>query len=173
MLISSRMAECLQAIQNVKIIAKKDLSFERLGIKIYKGVETEVPRWLADILEEEGVCDILTEDPEVLSEKLYKEKVSLVFSELPQGAFCMVREVLRNSPENSLIRRDAIDLVNRRLGKLMDYLKASILLTSKRPPKNLLIEELILYNALRLVISEWLRSFLGIRDDERWSREPR
>ncbi|MEM3481114.1 MAG: hypothetical protein QW576_05460, partial [Candidatus Korarchaeum sp.] len=73
----------------------------------------------------------------------------------------------------SLIRRDAIDLVNRRLSKLMDYLKASILLTSRRPPKNLLIEELILYNALKLVISEWLRSFLGMRDDEGWLREPR
>lgn len=173
MLISSRMAECLQAVQNVKIVAKKDLSFERLGIKIYRGIETEVPRWLAEILEEEGICDILTEDPEVLSKKLYGEKVSLILSELPQGTFRMVREVLRNSPESSLIRRDAKDLVNRRLSKLMDHLKASILLTSERPPKNLLIEELILYNALKLVISEWLRSFLGVRDGERWSRESR
>ncbi|MDW8036166.1 MAG: hypothetical protein RMI85_06885 [Candidatus Korarchaeum sp.] len=172
-MISSRMAECLKDIQNVKIVAKKDLSFERLGIKVYKGVETEVPRWLAEILEEEGLCDVLTESPEVLSERLYKEKISLILSELPQGTFHILREVLKSSPENSLIRRDAIDLVNRRLSKLMDYLKASILLTSKRPPKNLLIEELILYNALKLVIREWLRSFLGIRDDERWSREPR
>lgn len=167
------MAECLQDIQNVKIVAKEDLSFERLGIKIYKGVETEVPRWLAEILDEEGLCDTVTENPEVLSERLYREKVSLILSELPQETFYIIREVLKKSPENSLIRRDAIDLVNRRLSKLMDYLKASILLTSRRPPKNLLIEELILYNALKLVISEWLRSFLGMRDDEGWLREPR
>ncbi|MEM2603588.1 MAG: hypothetical protein QXO55_02770 [Candidatus Korarchaeum sp.] len=173
MLISRRMAECLQDIQNVKIVAKEDLSFERLGIKIYKGVETEVPRWLAEILDEEGLCDTVTENPEVLSERLYREKVSLILSELPQETFYIIREVLKKSPENSLIRRDAIDLVNRRLSKLMDYLKASILLTSRRPPKNLLIEELILYNALKLVISEWLRSFLGMRDDEGWLREPR
>ncbi|MEM0017484.1 MAG: hypothetical protein QXJ48_05575 [Candidatus Korarchaeum sp.] len=172
-MISRRMAECLQDIQNVKIVAKEDLSFERLGIKIYKGVETEVPRWLAEILDEEGLCDTVTENPEVLSERLYREKVSLILSELPQETFYIIREVLKKSPENSLIRRDAIDLVNRRLSKLMDYLKASILLTSRRPPKNLLIEELILYNALKLVISEWLRSFLGMRDDEGWLREPR
>ena len=171
MFISGRMAECLQDIQNVKIVAKKDLPFERLGIKVYKGVETEVPRWLAEILEEEGLCDVLTERLDVLSERLYKEKVSLIPSELPQETFHMIREALRRGPE-SLTGRDAMDLVNRRLSKLMDYLKASILLTSKRPPKNLLIEELILYNALRLVISEWLRSFLGI-SDEGWSREPR
>ncbi|MEM2810384.1 MAG: hypothetical protein QW187_01000 [Candidatus Korarchaeum sp.] len=168
-----RVVSCLQDIQNVKIVAKEDLSFERLGIKIYKGVETEVPRWLAEILDEEGLCDTVTENPEVLSERLYREKVSLILSELPQETFYIIREVLKKSPENSLIRRDAIDLVNRRLSKLMDYLKASILLTSRRPPKNLLIEELILYNALKLVISEWLRSFLGMRDDEGWLREPR
>lgn len=172
MFISSRIADCLQDIQNVRIVAKRDLSFERLGIKVYKGVETEVPRWLAEVLEEEGLCEVPAEKSDVLSEKLYKEKVSLILSELPQETFHMIREVLRKSPENSLIRRDAIELVNRRLSKLMDHLKASILLTSKRPPKNLLIEELILYNALRLVISEWLRSFLGI-SDEGWSREPR
>jgi len=164
-LISVRMAECLRNIQNVKIIAKRDLSFERLGIKIYKGVESEVPRWLADILEEEGLCDVVTENPSVLSERLYREKVSLVLSELPQETFQMIREVLRRSPEGSLIRRDVLELVNRRLSKLMDHLKASILLASKRPPKNLLIEELILYNALKFLMTEWLRSFLGIRDD--------
>jgi hypothetical protein len=47
----------------------------------------------------------------------------------------------------------------------MDYLKASILLTSKKPPKNLLVEELILYNALKSIIEEWMRSFVGVRVD--------
>jgi len=164
-LISSRMAECLEDIQSVRIVAKRDLDLERLGMRIFKDVETEVPRWLAEILEEEGVCEVLRESPEVISEKLYREKVSILFAELPQGMFQLIRDVIRGSPEDSLIRRDATELVNRRLGKLMDYLKASILLTSKKPPKNLLIEELILYNALKLIIEEWMRSFVGVRVD--------
>jgi hypothetical protein len=159
------MAECLEDIQSVKVVAKKDLNFERLGIRIFKDVETEVPRWLAEILEEEGICEVLRENPEVISEKLYKEKVSILFAELPQETFHIIRDIIRRSPEDSLIRRDAIDLVNRRIGKLMDYLKASIFLTSKRPPKNLLVEELILYNALKLIIEEWMRSFVGVRVD--------
>ncbi len=164
-MISSRMAECLEDIQSVRIVAKRDLDLERLGMRIFKDVETEVPRWLAEILEEEGVCEVLRESPEVISEKLYREKVSILFAELPQGMFQLIRDVIRGSPEDSLIRRDATELVNRRLGKLMDYLKASILLTSKKPPKNLLIEELILYNALKLIIEEWMRSFVGVRVD--------
>jgi len=164
-LISSRMAECLEDIQSVRIVAKRDLDLERLGMRIFKDVETEVPRWLAEILEEEGVCEVLRESPEVISEKLYREKVSILFAELPQGMFQLIRDVIRGSPEDSLIRRDATELVNRRLGKLMDYLKASILLTSKKPPKNLLIEELILYNALKSIIEEWMRSFVGVRVD--------
>jgi DNA replication initiation complex subunit (GINS family) len=159
------MAECLENIRSVKIVAKRDLNFERLGIRVFKDVETEVPRWLAEILEEEGVCEVLKESPEIIGEKLYREKVSILFAELPQGTFHMIRDIIRRSPEDSLIRRDAIELVNRRLGKLMDYLKASILLTSKKPPKNLLVEELILYNALKSVIEEWMRSFVGVRVD--------
>jgi len=163
--ISSRMAECLEEIQSVRIVAKRDLNFERLGIRIFKDVETEVPRWLAEILEEEGLCEVLKESPDVISEKLYREKVSILLTELPQGTFHIIREVIRESPEDSLMRRDAIELVNRRLGKLMDYLKASILLTSKKPPKNLLVEEIILYNALKSIIEEWMRSFVGVRVD--------
>lgn len=159
------MAECLELIQNVKIVPKKDISLEKLGMRFYKGVETEAPRWLAELLEEEGLCESMSEKPEVLSERLYKEKVSLILSELPQETFYMIRDVLRRIPDDSLIKRDALNLVGRRLNKLLDYLKASILLTQKKPPKNLLTEELILYNALRLVISEWLRSFVGLRDD--------
>ncbi|ACB08097.1 hypothetical protein [Candidatus Korarchaeum cryptofilum] len=164
-MISSRMAECLEDIQSVRVIAKKDLNFERLGIRIFKDVETEVPRWLAEILEEEGACEVIRGGPEIISERLYKEKVSILFAELPQETFQIIRDVVRGSPEDSLIRRDAIELVNRRLGKIMDYLKASILLTSKKPPKNLLVEELILYNALKSIIEEWMRSFVGVRVD--------
>ncbi len=165
-MISKRMARVLEEIQQVKITPKRDLSLERLGIRLFKGVEVEVPKWLADILVEEGFAEIEEVDWKIISEKLYKEKVSLMPLELPSYTYPLIREILENSPRDSLIRRDAISLVNRRISKILNHIRTSIALTSKRTPKNLLPEELILYNALRAVVDGWMSAFLGVRDDE-------
>lgn len=160
------MARILEEIQQVKITPKRDLNLERLGVRIFKDVEVEVPKWLADILVEEGFAEIEEVDWKVISEKLYKEKVSLMPLELPPYTYPLIRDILENSPEDSLIRRDAISLVNRRISKILNHIRTSIALTSKRTPKNLLPEELILYNALRAVVDGWMSAFLGVRDDE-------
>ena len=160
------MARVLEEIQQVKITPKRDLSLERLGIRLFKDVEVEVPKWLADILVEEGFAEIEEVDWKIISEKLYKEKVSLMPLELPSYTYPLIREILENSPRDSLIRRDAISLVNRRISKILNHIRTSIALTSKRTPKNLLPEELILYNALRAVVDGWMSAFLGVRDDE-------
>ncbi len=165
-MISKRMARTLGEIQQVKITPKKDISLEKLGIRLFKDVEAEVPKWLADILVEEGLAEAKGVDWKIISEKLYKEKVSLMPLELPSNTYLLIREILEGSPEDSLIRRDAISLVNRRISKILNHLRTSIALTSKRTPKNLLPEELILYNALRAVVDGWMSAFLGIRDDE-------
>ncbi len=165
-MISKRMARILEEIQQVKITPKRDLNLERLGVRIFKDVEVEVPKWLADILVEEGFAEIEEVDWKVISEKLYKEKVSLMPLELPPYTYPLIRDILENSPEDSLIRRDAISLVNRRISKILNHIRTSIALTSKRTPKNLLPEELILYNALRAVVDGWMSAFLGVRDDE-------
>jgi len=159
------MARTLERLQGVKVTPKRDMSFDRLGIRLYKDVEVEVPRWLAEVLEEEGLVEVVKIDWKVVSERLYKEKVSLTPLELPPGMFSLIREILESSPEDSLIRRDALALTYRRVGKMLNHLRTSIALTSKRTPKNLLPEELILYNALRLVVDGWMSAFLGIRDE--------
>lgn len=160
------MARILEEIQQVKITPKRDLNLERLGVRIFKDVEVEVPKWLADILVEEGFAEIEEVDWKVISEKLYKEKVSMMPLELPPYTYPLIRDILENSPEDSLIRRDAISLVNRRISKILNHIRTSIALTSKRTPKNLLPEELILYNALKAVVDGWMSAFLGVRDDE-------
>ncbi|HDI73592.1 MAG TPA: hypothetical protein ENF57_01110 [Candidatus Korarchaeota archaeon] len=165
-MISRRMARTLEKLQNVRVIPKKDLSFDRLGIKLFKDVEAEVPRWLAEILHEENLVEVENIDHKTVSEKLYKEKVSITPLELPSYTYSLIREVIRSSPEDSLIRRDAVALVSRRVGKILNHLRTSLTLTTRRPPKNLLPEEIILYNALRLVVDGWMNAFLGIRDDE-------
>ena len=165
-MISKRMARILEEIQQVKITPKRDLNLERLGVRIFKDVEVEVPKWLADILVEEGFAEIEEVDWKVISEKLYKEKVSMMPLELPPYTYPLIRDILENSPEDSLIRRDAISLVNRRISKILNHIRTSIALTSKRTPKNLLPEELILYNALKAVVDGWMSAFLGVRDDE-------
>ncbi len=165
-MISKRMARVLEEIQQVKIAPKRDLSLERLGIRLFKDVEVEVPKWLADILAEEGFAEVEEVDWKIISEKLYKEKVSLMPLELPPYTYPLIREILERSPEDSLIRRDAISLVNKRISKILNHIRTSIALTSKRTPKNLLPEELILYNALRAVVDGWMSVFLGVRDDE-------
>ncbi len=165
-MISKRMARVLEEIHQVKITPKRDLNLERLGIRLFKDVEAEVPKWLADILVEEGFAEIEEVDWKIISEKLYKEKVSLMPLELPSYTYPLIREILENSPEDSLVRRDAISLVNRRISKILNHIRTSIALTSKRTPKNLLPEELILYNALRAVVDGWMSAFLGVRDDE-------
>lgn len=165
-MISKRMARTLGMIYPVKITPKRDLNLERLGIRLFKDVETEVPKWLADMLAEEGLAKMEEVDWKIISEKLYKEKVSLMPLELPSSTYPLIRDILENSPEDSLVRRDAISLVNRRVDKILNHLKTSIALTSKRSPKNLLPEEIILYNALRSIVYWWMDAFLGIRDDE-------
>ncbi len=165
-MISMRMARVLEEIQQVRITPKRDLSLERLGIRLFKDVEVDVPKWLADILAEEGLAEVEEVDWKIISEKLYKEKVSLMPLELPPYTYSLIREILEQSPEDSLIRRDAISLVNKRISKILNHIRTSIALTSKRTPKNLLPEELILYNALRAVVDGWMSAFLGLRDDE-------
>ncbi|MDK2383241.1 MAG: hypothetical protein QI199_00330 [Candidatus Korarchaeota archaeon] len=165
-MISKRMARVLEEIQRVRITPKRDLGLERLGIRLFKDVEVEVPKWLADILAEEGLAEVEEVNWKIISEKLYKEKVSLMPLELPPYTYPLIREILEHSPEDSLIRRDAISLVNKRISKILNHKRTSIALTSKRTPKNLLPEELILYNALRAVVDGWMSAFLGVRDDE-------
>ncbi len=165
-MISKRMARTLEMIHQVKVTPRQDLNLERLGLRLFKGVETEVPKWLADILADEGLADVEEFDWKMVSEKLYKEKVSLMPLDLPSYTYSVIREILEESPEDSLVRRDAISLVNRRLSKMLNHLRASIALTSKRVPKNLLPEELILYNALRMIVDGWMSAFLGMREDE-------
>ncbi|MDK2372486.1 MAG: hypothetical protein QI197_03820 [Candidatus Korarchaeota archaeon] len=165
-MISKRMARVLEEIQQVKITPKRDLSLKWLGIRLFKDVEAEVPKWLADILAEEGFAEVEEVNWRIISEKLYKEKVSLMPLELPPYTYPLIREILERSPEDSLIRRDAISLVNKRISKILNHIRTSIALTSKRTPKNLLPEELILYNALRAVVDGWMSAFLGVRDDE-------
>ncbi len=165
-MISKRMARVLEEIQRVRITPKRDLGLERLGIRLFKDVEVEVPKWLADILAEEGLAEVEEVNWKIISEKLYKEKVSLMPLELPPYTYPLIREILEHSPEDSLIRRDAISLVNKRISKILNHIRTSIALTSKRTPKNLLPEELILYNALRAVVDGWMSAFLGVRDDE-------
>ncbi len=164
-LISRRMAKTLEKLHYIKVIPKKDISLEEIGIKLFKGVEAEIPKWLADELENEGFIVKEDENPKIISELYYKEKVSITPLEIPPYTYSLIREILRSSTEDSLIRRDSLALVNRRISKILNYIRTSLTLRTDKTPKNLLLEELILYNALKLVLDEWMRTFLEIRDE--------
>ena len=166
LVISKRTSYILSKLYPVKVIPKEDLSLDKLGIKIFKGVETEIPKWMADILQEEGKVEVEEISPKKVSEYLYKEKMSVTLTKLPPYTYSLIRELLKSS-DDSLVKRDAIDLVNRRVGKILMYLKASIRLDSSRgAPKNLLPEELVLYNTLRKYIGRWIEAFLELKEGE-------
>ncbi len=164
-LISRRMAKTLEKLHYIKVEPKKDISLDGMDIKLFKGVEAEVPRWLADKLEEKGFIVKKKIDPKIISELYYKEKVSITPLEIPPYTYSLIREILKSSPKDSLIRRDSLALVNRRISKIMSYIRTSLTLRTNKTPKNLLLEELILYNALKIVLDEWMNSFLELRDE--------
>ncbi len=159
------MARTLEKLHYVKVIPKRDIDLERIDIRLFKGVEAEVPKWLADELEREGFVSKKDENPKVISELYYKERVSITPLELPPHTYSLIREILKSTPEDSLIRRDSLALINRRISKILNYIRTSLALKTNKSPKNLLLEELILYNALKLVLDEWMNAFLEIRDE--------
>ncbi len=164
-LISRRMARTLEKLHYVRVIPKRDIDLERIDVRLFKGVEAEIPRWLADELEREGLVSKKDENPKVISELYYKERVSITPLELPPYTYSLIREILKSSPEDSLIRRDSLALINRRISKILNYIRTSLTLKTNKSPKNLLLEELILYNALKLVLDEWMSAFLEVRDE--------
>ncbi len=164
-LISRRMARTLEKLHYVRVIPKRDIDLERIDVRLFKGVEAEIPRWLADELEREGLVSKKDENPKVISELYFKESVSITPLELPPYTYSLIREILKSSPEDSLIRRDSLALINRRISKILNYIRTSLTLKTNKSPKNLLLEELILYNALKLVLDEWMSAFLEVRDE--------
>ncbi len=159
-MISRRTSKILSWSCDVKIIPKIDVSSEILGIRLYRDVETEVPNWVAEVLIREGLADPVPPEEDI-GKLLFKEKTSITLSKVPCNLYQIIRKALIEGDE--LKERDAKELVNRRLHKILTYLRMSLMLEDRTPPKNILPEEMVLYKFLREAILAWLDSFVGER----------
>ncbi len=157
-MISRRAIKILENLCDVKIIPKIDFNSEILGVRLYRDVETEVPVWLARVLIEEGLAEKV-EEKEDIGKLLFKEKTSITLASMPCDLYSKIKEALKS--DDNLKRRDAQDILNRRLQKILTYLRMSIMLNEHSLPKNMLVEEAVLYKYLRDSVLSWLNQFLG------------
>ena len=157
-MISRRALKILENICEVKIIPKIDLNLEILGVRLYRDVETEVPLWLARVLIEEGLAEGVVGEEDI-GKLLFKEKTSITLANMPCDLYSKVKEALKS--DDNLKKRDARDILNRRLQKILTYLRMSIMLDEQSLPKNILAEEAVLYKHLRDSVLFWLNQFLG------------
>lgn len=149
----------------VKVIPKSETEFSSTlfgEIQIKKSSSTEVPYFVATVMEQNGLLEIPNSE---LSEKNLKmlswnEKYKETkLSSLPENFYLLAQEALSNTKDkkvDSLI----IEIVSLRIKKLLRYLILpsipSEVVSSFSP------EEKYLFYLLREVINSWQREVLGI-----------
>ncbi|MBO3763094.1 MAG: hypothetical protein QXS21_05725 [Thermoproteota archaeon] len=149
----------------VRVVPKSEveLSSTLFGdLQIKKSSSTEIPYFVATVMEQNGLLEMPNSD---LSEKnlkmfswneRYKETK---LSSLPENFYLLAQEVLLNAKDkksDSLI----IEIVSLRIKKLLRYL-----VLPSVPPEvinSFSPEEKYLFYLLREVISSWQREVLGI-----------
>jgi len=167
-----RCASIVSELKHVKAVVLKDLGKVPLDgevTTITRGQEVELPKWLANFLATLGYVELreqhLTIDEvsrDLMSEKGLG-KSSLV--KLRDDFYSEAKELLSRVKSGSLSNIDAAinavrlesnlrDLMRLRLNKIVSI--ASLGVKVEKFEDNLTIEELVLFNFLTRIISEWL-----------------
>jgi DNA replication factor GINS len=156
----------------VKVTARTDIPEAKLSTfelpEVGEGEVVEVPRWVAEVLEENNLVNLGEEgvEPE-LFRALQREKLQgpTQPSQLSKDLYLKLRRhlmILRkrnpHDPHYEKVKVSTQDLVTTRMVKMV--IMAGY--TSQPDPANLLSpEELLLYSEIRDLISEWRSLVLG------------
>lgn len=159
--------------ENIKVMVEKDIEddpiLQRYGLKgLKKGDSIEVPRWVAEILEEEGIVRGLEEGFEVeMFRVLNREKLQgpHQISSVRPDLYLRLRRYLlslkrRGSGDaHNRFRVYAQDLIKLRLNKVIMLAASSAPIDQAIP--NMTPEEIALYKEIHKVIESWKRLMIG------------
>lgn len=162
-----RARERAYLFENIKVTVEKDLEddpiLQRYGIKgLKKGESVEIPRWIAEILEEEGVVKGLEEGFEVeMFRVLNREKLQgpHQISSVRPDLYLRLRRYLlslkrRGSGDaHNRFRIYAQDLVKLRLNKVIMLAMSSAPVDQAIP--NMTPEEIVLYKEIHKMVESW------------------
>jgi len=133
-----------------------------------EGQAFEVPRWVAEVLEESNLVDLSDEAVEAdLFRALQREKLqgSTQLSHIDRDLYLRLRRYLMmlkrrdpRGPHYEKVRVSVQDLITMRLVKIITLAGY----TAQPEPTSLLSpEELLLYREIRALVSEWRKLVLG------------
>ena len=168
-----RARERAYLFENIKVTIRKEIEddpiLQRYGLKgLRKGDSIEVPRWIAEILEEEGIVKGLEEGFEVeMFRVLNREKLQgpHQISSARPDLYLRLRRYLISLKRRSLgeahnrFRVYAQDLVKLRLNKVITLATSSAPVDQAIP--NMTPEEIALYKEIHKVVESWERLMMG------------
>ncbi len=168
-----RARERAYLFENIKVTVEKEVGddpiLQRYGLKgLKKGDSVEVPRWIAEILEEEGIVRGLEEGFEVeMFRVLNREKLQgpHQISSVRPDLYLRLRRYLlslkRRGPgdAHNRFRVYAQDLIRLRLNKIIALAASSAPVDQAIP--NMTPEEIALYKEVHRVVESWKKLMMG------------
>lgn len=186
LLVSKWFPELLELIElsyklkPVRVMVVKDygsLEIDGVMYELRRGTEVEIPRWIAEVLEEIGVVEILEtglslEDIARIHFSTHSVKSMRELERLPENFYIQAKEYLKEL--ETRIRRELnpmlleekqkaelylVEIVNRRLNMIIQVLRSPASLAEIY--EKFSEEEKLLADALRGLIEEWRKKVFG------------
>lgn len=167
-------------LKPVRVMVVKDygsLEIDGVMYELRRGTEVEIPRWIAEVLEETGVVEILEtglslEDIARMHFSTHSVKSVRELERLPENFYIQAKEYLREL--DARIRRELnpmlleekqkaelylVEIINRRLSMIIQVLRSPASLAEVY--EKFSEEEKLLADALRSLIEEWRKKVFG------------
>jgi len=167
-------------LERVRVMVVKDygsLEIDGVVYELRRGTEIELPRWIAEVLEEAGIVEVLEtglglEDIARIHFSTHSVKSMRELERLPENFYIQAKEYLREL--EARIRRELnttlleekqkaelylVEIINRRLGMILQVLRSPASLAEIY--EKFTEEEKLLADALRGLIEEWREKVFG------------
>ena len=167
-------------LERVRVMVVKDYGSLEIDGAVYelrRGTEIELPRWIAEVLEEAGIVEVLEtglslEDIARIHFSTHSVKSMRELERLPENFYIQAKEYLREL--EARIRRELnttlleekqkaelylVEIINRRLGMILQVLRSPASLAEIY--EKFAEEEKLLADALRGLIEEWREKVFG------------
>ena len=167
-----KVREIIFLLNNIKVAVEKDIEdnpiLKEHGInKARRGETIEVPRWIAEELEEEGLVKLLEEGFEVeLFRVLNREKLQGMYQLSPVKAdfYLKLRRYLINLRKRKKEAFDrfriyAQDFIKIRLSKVLSLAISST--NIEQATSNMTPEEIALYKEVKEIADLWKKTMMG------------
>ncbi len=176
--LSAETSELLLSLSEVRVKVVKTVEGlpEAFPWPLKKGMEIDVPVWLANVLTSSGVAELAEPlDLKSFEALLSKELVTSRLTRIPPATFTWFlrkREEIEGGAGDPLAARRLYitgrDLIKKRLSKALRY---AVLATESEVVEKRLVERLtpperVVYAQIRLIIGRWFNLLLGEKGED-------